>query len=186
MRFHSASVIRMADAKPVELGHGARADGAWRLYIFSDNRGPTETDSRLRALCDLLESDASPLARFTPAGADPDSVIDVRAVFQQSHHDLDLTEMPRVLLPRKGRFSLVDHEKIFCPDPTQEDIFDLRGVDRQAGCMVLVRPDQYVSQVLPLDSYDSLVEFLSQVMLDARSPAAVPDEFGSTRALSVD
>src|SRR5262249_40571805 len=31
MRFHSAPVIRLADAKPVQLGHVARADGAWRI-----------------------------------------------------------------------------------------------------------------------------------------------------------
>ena len=36
MRFHSAPVVRLADAKPVQLGHAARADGAWRLYLFAD------------------------------------------------------------------------------------------------------------------------------------------------------
>jgi phenol 2-monooxygenase len=167
MRFHSAPVIRLADAKPVQLGHGATADGAWRLYIFADDRGPAQPDSKLRGLCEFLESDASPLTRFTPEGADPDSVIDVRAVFQQSHHSLEMSDMPRVLLPRKGRFSLVDHEKIFCPDPNADDIFDLRALDREAGAMILVRPDQFVSQVLPLDAYDTLAEFLSTVMLEA-------------------
>jgi len=33
-RFHSASVVRLADAKPLQLGHAARADGAWRIYAF--------------------------------------------------------------------------------------------------------------------------------------------------------
>ena len=36
MRFHSAPVIRLADAKPMQLGHVARADGAWRVYVFAD------------------------------------------------------------------------------------------------------------------------------------------------------
>ncbi len=35
MRFHSAPVVRLADAKPVQLGHAARADGAWRVYAFA-------------------------------------------------------------------------------------------------------------------------------------------------------
>ena len=39
MRFHSAPVIRLADAKRMHLGHAARADGAWRLYLFGDARG---------------------------------------------------------------------------------------------------------------------------------------------------
>ena len=41
MRFHSAPVVRLADAKPVHLGHAARADGAWRIYIFADRSDPT-------------------------------------------------------------------------------------------------------------------------------------------------
>ena len=86
-----------------------------------------------------------PIARFTPAGADPDSVIDVRAVFQQGHRELAVDALPPVLLPRKGRFGLIDYEKVFCPDPDAGDIFDLRGIDRDAGCVVVVRPDQYVA-----------------------------------------
>src|SRR3954454_12086082 len=39
MRFHSGGVIRLAHAKPVHLGHVAKADGAWRLYLFADAEG---------------------------------------------------------------------------------------------------------------------------------------------------
>jgi phenol 2-monooxygenase len=166
MRFHSAPVIRLADAKPVQLGHAARADGAWRLYVFAD-RG-----DRARDLLEFLGSEASPPRRFTPAGAEPDSVIDVRAVFQQPHRDLAVDALPPVLLPRKGRFGLVDYEKAFCPDPAAGDIFDLRGVDREAGCMVVVRPDQYVSHVLPLDAHEALTDFFAGVL--TTPPAAVP------------
>ena len=150
MRFHSAPVIRLADGKRVHLGHVARADGAWRVYIFADGLDPTDRRSHARALCEFLASDASPLRRFTPSGAEPDSVIDVRAIFQQGHRDLAVDEMPSVLLPRKGKFGLIDYEKMFCPDPEADDIFELREVNRETGCMVIVRPDQYISHVLPL------------------------------------
>jgi phenol 2-monooxygenase len=171
MRFHSAPVVRLADAKPVQLGHAARADGAWRLYIFADHHEPTRADSGARELCEFLASGASPVRRFTPEGADPDSVIDVRAIFQQGHRDLDLDAMPPVLLPRKGRFGLVDYEKIFTPDPKAGDIFDLRGLDREAGCVVLVRPDQYVAHVLALHAHDALSEFLAGILIDVRDRA---------------
>jgi phenol 2-monooxygenase len=167
MRFHSAPVIRLADAKPLHLGHVARADGAWRLYVFADRVGPTSPDSRARALCEFLASDASPIARFTPEGADPDAVIDVRAVFQQGHRDLAVDALPPVLLPRKGRLGLVDYEKAFCPDPGRGDVFDLRGVDRDQGCLVVVRPDQYVAHVLPLDAHEALVDFFAGILVDA-------------------
>jgi phenol 2-monooxygenase len=168
MRFHSAPVVRLADAKPVQLGHVARADGAWRIYVFADGNDPTAATSRARGLCEFLTSDGSPITRYTPAGADPDSVIDVRAVFQQGHRDLAVDTVPAVLLPRKGRFGLIDHEKVFCPDPEAGDIFELRGIDRESGCMVVVRPDQYVSHVLPLDGHEALADFFAGILLDAR------------------
>jgi phenol 2-monooxygenase (NADPH) len=173
MRFHSAPVVRLADAKPVHLGHVARADGAWRLYIFADRNAPTGGDSRARELCEFLESDASPVKRFTPADAEPDSVIDVRAVFQQGHRALAVDKMPSVLLPRKGRFGLIDYEKMFCPDPKGGDIFDLRGVNRETGCMVVVRPDQYVADVLPLDAHDALARFFAGIVSEVAPATAI-------------
>jgi phenol 2-monooxygenase len=167
MRFHSAPVVRLADAKPVHLGHVARADGAWRIYIFADQNDPTSANSRARQLCEFLASDASPIKRCTPAGADPDSVIDVRAIFQQGHRDLAVDKMASVLLPKKGKFGLIDYEKMFCPDPKAGDIFELRGVNRETGCMVVVRPDQYVSHVLPLHGHEALADFFAGILIDA-------------------
>jgi phenol 2-monooxygenase len=163
MRFHSAPVIRVADAKPVHLGHAARADGAFRIYAFADASG-----KRLRELADFLaHSPKSPVRRFTPACSDIDSVIDVRAVFQQGHRELRVDELPSILLPRMGCFGLIDYEKAFSPDlKNGPDIFELRGIDREQGAIVVVRPDQYVSNVLPLDAHDELAAFFGQFLLD--------------------
>ena len=164
MRFHSAPVVRLADAKPVQLGHAARADGAWRIYAFADRSG-----QKLRKLMDVLaDSEQSPVCRFTPKGADIDSVIDVRAIFQQGHRDLKVEDLPSLLLPRKGRFGLIDYEKTYTPDlKSGLDIFDLRGIDRERGAMVVVRPDQHVANVLPLDAHAELTTFFGRFMLDA-------------------
>jgi phenol 2-monooxygenase (NADPH) len=165
MRFHSAPVIRLADARPVQLGHAARADGAWRLYAFADEGG-----ARLAALMRFLQDgEASPLRRVTPAGADIDSVIDVRAIVQQGHRDLRVEDLPSLLLPRKGRFGLIDYEKAFTPDlETGPDIFDLRGIDRSRGALVVVRPDQFVATVLALDGHQALADFFGRILLDRR------------------
>ena len=167
MRFHSAPVIRLADAKPVHLGHAVEADGRWRVFAFHDAGDPAAPSSRIKALCDFLEqSPGSPLRRYTAQEADIDSVIDVRAVFQQSHRDLDLNAMPSLLWPQKGRYGLRDYEKIFCPDlKNDSDIFDMRGISRGQGCMVVVRPDQYVAHIVPLDDYSALADFFDGFML---------------------
>lgn len=166
MRFHSAPVVRLADAKPVQLGSTIKADGRWRLMAFADSNSPADNSSRLRALCEFLSTSRhSPIRRYTLASADIDSVFDVRAIFQQGHRTLDIEAMPPFLLPRKGRHRLVDYEKMFCPDPRPgHDVFDLRGIDRDRGCVLVVRPDQYVAHVLPLDAYDELSAFFERFM----------------------
>jgi phenol 2-monooxygenase len=74
--------------------------------------------------------------------------------------------MPPLLLPAKGRYGLRDYEKMFCADVKNgNDIFDMHGIDREKGCMVIVRPDQYVAHVLPLADHSELAAFFAGFML---------------------
>jgi len=173
MRFHSAPVVRLADAKVVQLGHTVKADGRWRIFAFCGREDPAASSSQIARLCEFLaQASQSPVRRYTAANADIDSVIDVRAVFQQRHQDLRIEAMPAFLLPEKGRYGLRDYEKMFCPDlKNGPDIFDLRGIARENGCMVVVRPDQYIANILPLDAYAELSAFFDRFML-TRSDAA--------------
>jgi phenol 2-monooxygenase (NADPH) len=166
MRFHSAPVIRLADAKPLHLGHTVKADGRWRIFAFAGAEDPASPNSGIRSLCDFLaEAQESPVRKYTTDGEDIDAVIDVRAVFQQDHHALAVENMPSLLLPRKGRYGLRDYEKIFCADlKSGNDIFTLRGIDRERGCIVIVRPDQYVAHVLPLDDFAGLAAYFDGFM----------------------
>ena len=53
-RFHSAPVIRLADGRPLHLGHIAEADGRWRIYAFLDAGDPASSGSAIHGLCDFL------------------------------------------------------------------------------------------------------------------------------------
>ena len=166
MRLHSAPVIRLADAKRVHLGHVVKADGRFRLFIFADPCDGAPS-ARVRALCQFLtESPQSPVVRCTQPNTDVDSIIDVRAVFQEGHRELNIEDMPSLLLPRKGRYGLKDYEKVFCAELNPvTNIFDMRGVDRERGCVIVVRPDQYVAHILPLDAYAEVASFFERFML---------------------
>jgi phenol 2-monooxygenase len=169
-RFHSAPVVRLADGKPMHLGHVVDVDGRWRLFAFADGAAPGAPDSRLARLCNLLESDPrSPIVRYTADGEDIDTILDVRAIIQQGHRDVGIGEVAPILRPNKGRYGLVDYQKVFCPDfKLGQDIFDVRGIDRVTGAIVLVRPDQHVAHVLPLDDFEALADFFARIMIEAR------------------
>jgi phenol 2-monooxygenase len=166
-RFHSAPVVRLSDAKQMQLGHVAQADARWRLYGFAGKNDACHPGSAIHALADWLENDPnSPVVRHTRKGEDIDAVIDVRAVFQQAFDQLAYERMPSLLRPSTGKLGLQDHEKVFCVDHKGVgDIFDMRGIDRDKGCMIVVRPDQYVAHVLPLDARDELAAFFAGILL---------------------
>jgi hypothetical protein len=53
---------------------------------------------------------------------------------------------------------------VFCTDGTgNPDVYDLRGIDRTQGALILVRPDQYISQILPLSQTDVLFSHLNSL-----------------------
>lgn len=164
MRFHSAPVIRLGDAKPMQLGHALKADGRWRLVAFASKDDVGQKDGDISALCQFLSDGLVP--RFTPKTADSDSVFDLRAVFQTPHREMALENLPDLLRPGKGKYRLTDYEKAFCPDlKSGPDIFDHRGIDRAKGALVVVRPDQYIAQVLPLNGYAEITEFFDGFMV---------------------
>lgn len=167
-RFHSSLVTRIADGRKVELGHAASADGRWRLYVFAGQR----EDDAFEFCNWLAEATDSPVVRHTPEEANIDAVIDVRAVLQRPHRDVELAELPYLLRPRKGRLGLTDYEKVFSAVVRHSrDIYGSRGVDRTKGCVVVVRPDQYISTVLHIENRDALAEFFDSVLLRQRSGA---------------
>lgn len=166
-RLHSAPVIRLGDAKPMQLGHVIEADARWRLFAFAGTGDPTAKGTDFAVLCDYLANNpASPILRYTPKGADLDSVIDLRAVFQQYHRDLDMMAFPEILMPPTGRLGLRDYEKMYCVDARVGDIFDMRSIDRKAGCLVIVRPDQHVADIMPLTDFARLGQFFDGILLE--------------------
>jgi phenol 2-monooxygenase len=168
-RFKSAPVVRVADANHVQLGHHHRADGRWRVYAFADAAAPGEPS----ALADWAEwlqtAHDSPLVVHTPPDSDIDGVFDIKVVYQQAHTGVDIGRVPTAFLPRVGPYELIDYEKLYAADPGQ-DIFELRGIDR-AGAVVVVRPDQYVANVLPLTATEELAAFFRPILFASKVPA---------------
>ncbi len=159
-RFKSARASRVCDTNPMHLGHHATADGRWRIYVFADP-SPAGAASPVADFAQwLATAPDSPLAA-TPKGLDADAWFDVKVIYQQKHEDIDINAVPAVFKPLVGPFELTDYEKVYGTIPG-EDIFDVRGLSRD-GVVVVVRPDQYVANILPLTATAGLAGFFAQI-----------------------
>ena len=162
-RFHSAEATRVADGAHQHLGHLVKADGRWRIYLFAGTRDPTQPSSDAYQFIYFLANDASsPVLKYTPKGTDIDSVIDTYAVFQQQ--DLLMHDLHGYLWPAKGKYGLRDYEKVFHAQDGNE-LYDLRGIERNRGCVVIVRPDQHIASILPVAAHAKLSESFDFFMI---------------------
>ena len=147
-RFKSYVAKRRADARLLHLGHQHFADGRYRIYVFADQTAPTADDSNSPVVqwADIV---SEAIAKYTPERADENALVDVKVIYQQHHHTYEHADAPRIFRPLNGRYKITNWENVWNADKDQ-DIFDARGISRD-GAVVIVRPDQYVGAVLPLD-----------------------------------
>ncbi|MCD5311946.1 FAD-dependent monooxygenase [Kineosporia babensis] len=142
-RFKSALVHRVSDTTPVHLGHHARADGRWRIYVFADNG---EKAHGLAAELTVQEA-----------------WFDLKIIYQQPFAEVQIQKVPAVFRPKQGRLQVTDWERIYATGDGH-DIFAERGISRD-GAIVVVRPDQYVANVLPLTAGDELTSFFAGIQV---------------------
>ncbi|AWB81978.1 3-hydroxybenzoate 4-monooxygenase [Corynebacterium yudongzhengii] len=146
-RFKSAIVGRVCDFNELHLGHQATADGRVRAYVFADSQALSSPDSALHRW-----------ARWAQRRLDP-TLIDAKVTYQDHYTTFDISVVPAAFQPKVGIFELTNVENAFGVTESR-DIFDERGLSRN-GVVVVVRPDQYVSAVFPLDDTEGLEKFLA-------------------------
>ena len=89
----------------------------------------------------------------------------MKAIYQQTnHHDYEILDAPLLFRPRNGKFNVPNWENVFNALPGDKDIFEGRGISRY-GAVVIVRPDQYVGAVLPLDDPSAVEDYFSSALI---------------------
>jgi phenol 2-monooxygenase len=102
---------------------------------------------------------------YTPHHGDTDAIFDTKVIYQQDYTVVEPSEVPEAFKPTKTPFGLIDVNQIFASGHGR-DIFRDRDIDR-GGAIVIVRPDQYVAGVFPLDAHSEIKTFFAQHMLEA-------------------
>lgn len=170
-RLYSRQVVGVSDAKPYMLGDLACADGRWKVLLFAgDVSQYSGCRLRLEKLCQFLAGDAaSPITKYTPKDSDLDSVINVLTILASPRVKMECEDFHEVLRPKVGKHGFQSYKKIFSDDESYHKghgkIYENFGIDPKVGCMVVVRPDQYVSLVTEITDHTGLASFFDSFML---------------------
>lgn len=166
-RFRSARAIRLSDRTAQHLGHLHEADGRWRLYVCTGT--DISADGPFAYWAQWWSNDQhSPLNTHVPQGDDPESLFDVKAIYPHDYTEIELTQVPDAFKPAGGPLGLVNVNNSFAQGTTWRtpaDFYGERGIS-DTGCVIVVRPDQYVANILPLTATDELAEFFRGFLLD--------------------
>jgi len=166
-RMPSYKVLNQSDARPSHLQELLKSNGRWRLITFAgDIRDPVQAN-KLRAFGKRLACPDSFLSRFTPRSGRYDDVFEVLVIHKAPRREVSVFDFPEVYRPFHETDGW-DYWKIFVDDESYHEghgeIYKNLAIDPE-GCSVILRPDQYVSYVGPMDAYDEIDSFFSGFML---------------------
>ncbi|OCT53145.1 Phenol 2-monooxygenase [Cladophialophora carrionii] len=169
MRMPSFKVLNQADARPWHFQELLKSNGTWRVVVFAGNIKNPDQRARINKLGEKLSTSTSFLTRFTPPNKRYDSVFELLSVHSAPRQEVTIFDFPPVFHPWDDNDGW-DYWKIFVDDVSYHegygDAYNNYGVDREKGCAVILRPDQYVSWVGEMDDYESMEKFFSGFMIE--------------------
>ena len=169
MRFNSFKVLNQADARPWHFQERLKSDGRFRIVLFAGNILDTAQKSRVDGFCQALDDKDSFLRTITPSDAAIDSVIEVLTIHSSKRNDTELLrDFPDILHPF-DKHNGWDYNKVFVDDVSYHEGFGAAyenyGVDKERGCVVAVRPDQYVAWIGELEDFEELQKYFEGILV---------------------
>ncbi|KAK3398868.1 phenol hydroxylase [Sordaria brevicollis] len=162
-RFNSFKVLCQADGRPWHFQERLKADGRFRVVLFAGNIHAPEQKARVEKFCAKLDAPDSFIRRITPKDKAIDSVIEVLTIHSAKRTETEvLRDFPEILRPFDEHVGW-DYDKIYVDDISYHegfgDAYKNYGVDKERGCVVAVRPDQYVAWVGELEDFEDLQDY---------------------------
>lgn len=149
MRFPSYKVLNQSDARPWEFQGRLRSDGRFRIIVFAGNVVDPQQAARLRLFCKQLSASSFLVPHLN-------TNVQVLTLHSARRVDVELLQdFPDVLHPFDAKTGW-DYDSVYVDDVSYHegygDAYKGYGVDRETGCVVVTRPDQYVGYVDSLDA----------------------------------
>ncbi|KAH7384996.1 FAD binding domain protein [Cadophora sp. MPI-SDFR-AT-0126] len=168
MRMPSFQVLNQADARPWQFQEMLKSDGRWRIVLFAGDVSTAKQMERVTNLGTILSDPKSFIKRFTPVGEKIDSVIEILTIHSAKRAETELHSFPDIFHPFDQRDGW-DYWKVFVDDVSYHEgygnAYENYGVDRMDGCVVILRPDQYVAWVGALEDTEAMDQYFSGFMV---------------------
>ncbi|CEJ89837.1 Putative FAD binding domain protein [[Torrubiella] hemipterigena] len=170
-RIPSVKILNQSDARPWHLQERLPSNGRWRVIVFPGDITDATQAAKLKAVGEALHGESSFLRQYTPEGGRYDDVFEVLAVHKAPRHSVTIFDFPEVFREYDETDGW-DYNKIFVDDVSYHEghgnIYEEFGI-APTGCIVIARPDQYVSYIGSLDDPAAVTKFFSGFMRKSKA-----------------
>lgn len=148
MRFPDYKVLNQSDGRPWHFQERLRSDGRFRIIVFAGDVANSAQSARLQGFCQRLAKSAF-LAPYLYKN------VAVLTVHSSKRTEVELLrDFPDVLHPFDAKLGW-DYDSVYVDDVSYHegfgDAYNGYGVDKEKGCVVVTRPDQYVGYIDTVD-----------------------------------
>ena len=168
MRFPSFQVLNQSDARPWQICQFLKSDGRFRIILFAGNLKSIKQWQRVQDFGEQLARPTSFIHRYTPSTKPIDSVIDILMIHSAPRREIELLDLHEVFHPFDEKRGW-DYEKVFVDDVSYHEghgeAYKNYGVDNERGCVVIVRPDQYVGWIGEVENISDIDQYFQDILL---------------------
>jgi phenol 2-monooxygenase len=164
-RLPSHKVVRQCESTVVHLANALPSTGKWRILVFAGDLRPKEQQDIVYRLGAALQSQQR---KYSRDGSHATSTVEVLLIHTGSRTSVEPLNMHEVYHSWDGALGW-DLWKIFSDDAAEFEpcgsAYEKYGIDKKNGCLVILRPDQHVSFVGPLDQHMPVESFFARFMI---------------------
>ena len=168
MRFPSFQVLNQSDGGPWQMSKRLRSDGRFRVILFAGDVLDSKQRERIDTFCAHVEKT---LQRFTPRNESIDTVIELITIHSAPRNQVELLDFSDILHPFDEDTGW-DYDKVFVDDISHHDghgeAYKNYGINKERGCVVALRPDQYVGWMGELEDGGDLERYFRGILVVQR------------------
>lgn len=167
-RFPSALVLNQSDARPWHLQHMLKSDSRFYIILFAGAIVSPLQKARVEACAAALQT---LLSYYQRPNSPLNSTMQILTVHSSSRQALEhgIFDFPEVLRGPCDAKVGWDYNRIFVDEESYHEgggkAYEAYGVDKETGCLVVCRPDQYVGWIGGLEEVEGLGRWFAGFMV---------------------
>ncbi|KAH6950317.1 FAD binding domain-containing protein [Ilyonectria sp. MPI-CAGE-AT-0026] len=164
-RIPSQTVEKHANGEPHDFGKSFPSDGRYRIVVFAGDVSRPEQLHRVERLSQVLELPEAFLRRFDGHVIAPQDVFETLVLHTASRDEVEIADLPPFLFKNADPVNQVFVDNNDLRTWTLSEAYSKYGINRDRGCLVLVRPDRHTMYIGELEDVTELIKLISSVLV---------------------